>query len=222
MCEPSEGGFFLMATNSKEVQRRADEKRRGERTRNWNVIVYPESAPENWRDILDQEHIKWVESPLHDSDINPTGEKKKPHWHIVLMFDSNKTYEQVKAITDQLNTVVPQKCNSVEGSVRYMIHIDNPEKFQYNRDDIVVHGNVDISKYFEMSLSQKYALIDEMSQFIIEYDVVEFMDLKAYAMQERPDWNEVLHGASYEIINLIKSRRHGGRKPINPVTGESF
>jgi hypothetical protein len=211
-----------MATNSKEVQRKADEKRRGERTRNWSVIVYPESAPENWRDILDQEHIKWVESPLHDSDINSTGEQKKPHWHIVLMFDSNKTYEQVKSITDKLNTVVPQKCNSVEGSVRYMIHIDNPEKFQYNRDDIVVHGNVDISKYFEMSLSQKYALIDEMSQFIINYDVVEFMDLKAYAMQERPDWNEVLHGASYEIINLIKSRRHGGRKPVNPVTGESF
>ena len=163
-----------------------------------------------------------MESPLHDSDLNPTGEQKKPHWHIVLMFDSNKTYEQVKSITDQLNTVVPQKCNSVEGSVRYMIHIDNPEKYQYNKDDIVVHGNVDISRYFEMSLSQKYALIDEMSQFIIEYDVVEFMDLKAYAMQERPDWNEVLHGASYEIINLIKSRRHGGRKPVNPVTGESF
>lgn len=211
-----------MATNSKEVQRKADEKRRGTRTRNWNVIVYPESAPENWRDILDEEHIKWVESPLHDKDLNPTGELKKAHWHILLIFESNKTYEQVKELTDRLNTVVPQKANSVEGSIRYMIHIDNPEKYQYERSDIKVHGSIDINKYFEMTVSQKYALIDEMADFIMQYDVVEFMDLKAYAMNERPDWNDVLHGASYEIINLIKSRRHAARKPVNPVTGETY
>jgi hypothetical protein len=103
-----------------------------------------------------------------------------------------------------------------------MVHIDNPEKCQYSRDDIAVHGNIDIAKYFEMTLSQKYAIIDEMAAFIIQYDVVEFMDLKAYAMTERPDWNDVLHGASYEIINLIKSRRHGERRPLNPITGESY
>lgn len=211
-----------MATNSKEVQRRADEKRRGIRTRNWNIIVYPDSAPENWRDILDDEHIKWVESPLHDKDLNPTGELKKAHWHVILIFESNKTYEQVKELTDRLNTVVPQKANSVEGSIRYMIHIDNPEKYQYERSDIKAHGGIDVNKYFEMTATQKYALIDEMAQFIIQYDVVEFMDLKAYAMSERPDWNDVLHGASYEIINLIKSRRHAARRPVNPITGEMY
>lgn len=211
-----------MAKNSNEVQKRADEKRRGQRTRNWNIIIYPESAPEDWPEKLDNLHVKWIQSPLHDSDLDPTGEKKKAHWHILLIFDSNKTFEQVKEITDMLNTVVPQKCNSVEGSVRYMIHIDNPDKYQYKREDIIVHGNIDIHSYFDITLSQKYALIDEMAQFIIQYDVVEFMDLKAYAMAERPDWNEVLHGSSFEIVNLIKSRRHGNRRPLNPVTGEIY
>lgn len=47
------------------------------RTRNWCAVVYPDSAPENWRDILDGQHICWVESPLHDQDVNPgTGEVK--------------------------------------------------------------------------------------------------------------------------------------------------
>ena len=32
------------------------------RARNWSLVVYPESAPENWRDILDDYHIPWVES----------------------------------------------------------------------------------------------------------------------------------------------------------------
>lgn len=47
------------------------------KTRAWTFIVYPDSAPDNWRDILDELHIPWVESPLHDKDQNPTGEQKK-------------------------------------------------------------------------------------------------------------------------------------------------
>ena len=95
------------------------------------------------------------------------------------------------------------------------------ESENYNTENAIIALS-NIQKYFEITLSEKYALIDEMAQFIIQYDVVEFMDLKAYAMAERSDWNEVLHGASYEIVNLIKSRRHGGRRPLNPVTGETF
>lgn len=33
------------------------------RSNNWTIIVYPESAPENWRNILQDEHIKFVVSP---------------------------------------------------------------------------------------------------------------------------------------------------------------
>ena len=63
------------------------EKTRGsDRTRNWMIVVYPDSAPKNWREYLDETHIEWVESPLHEWDVNPTGEVKKPHWHVLLMF----------------------------------------------------------------------------------------------------------------------------------------
>ena len=40
-------------------------------------MVYPESAPENWREILDETRMRWIESPLHDRDINPDGTPKK-------------------------------------------------------------------------------------------------------------------------------------------------
>ena len=39
-------------------------------------VVYPESAPENWRTILDETFMRWVESPLHDKDVNADGEIK--------------------------------------------------------------------------------------------------------------------------------------------------
>ena len=38
-------------------------KRKDERVRNWTFIVYPESAPDKWRDILDDMHVPWIESP---------------------------------------------------------------------------------------------------------------------------------------------------------------
>lgn len=42
------------------------------RGRNWSWIIYPESAPENWRTLLDEMGEKWIESPLHDKDVNET------------------------------------------------------------------------------------------------------------------------------------------------------
>ena len=91
-------------------------------------MAYPESAPEGWRDVLDEQHIQWVESPLHDKDMNADGTPKKPHWHILLLFDGKKSYEQVKELTDKLHATIPQKCASAKGLVRYMAHLDNPEK----------------------------------------------------------------------------------------------
>ena len=191
-------------------------------SRTWAMIVYPESAPENWRELIEDLHIKaWVESPLHDSDLTAEGEPKKAHYHVILLFDSIKSYKQVLNITESLNTVIPQRCLSLEGTVRYMIHADNPDKFQYNRDDIVVHGNIDISKFFIMG-AERLKILDEIAEFIIENDIKEYMDLKAYALKERPEWNVMMHSSCYEINQLIRSRRHADRRPMNPLTGEMY
>lgn len=50
---------------------------REERTRAWTFILYEESAPENWVELIDELHIQWCESPWHDNDLNPTGEVKR-------------------------------------------------------------------------------------------------------------------------------------------------
>lgn len=96
----------------------SDKKSRGAgRTRSWTFILYPESAPENWRDILDEFHVEWIESPLHDKDKEANGDIKKPHWHILIIFESVKAYEQVKEITDSLNAPHPQKCAGAKALV---------------------------------------------------------------------------------------------------------
>ena len=206
----------------KEIQRRYDEKRRGTRALSWCAVIYPDSAPADWRDILDSNHIQWIESPLHDKDVNPTGEPKKAHWHILLQFDSVKTLEQVKSVLEPLNAPIPIQCKSAKGAVRYMIHLDNPDKHQYNKADIIGHGGADVAAYFQPTASEIEALIIEMEDFVVKYGVVEYEDLVYYARTERTDWHNALMQKSYSIERFIKSRRHSGRPPINPITGESY
>ena len=50
--------------------------------RAWGGVIYPESLPENWLEILQNSGLQIAISPLHDKDINPDGTIKKPHYHI--------------------------------------------------------------------------------------------------------------------------------------------
>ena len=83
-------------------------------------------------DKLDQLHVAALISPLHDKDTNPSGEPKKPHYHVLLMFEGVKDYEtQVKPIFAEIGGVGREMVNSARGYARYLCHLDNPEKAQY-------------------------------------------------------------------------------------------
>lgn len=188
--------------------------KKDERTRNWTFLVYPVEgnppAPENWRDILDEEHIQWIESPLHDKDKLEDGRPDRPHVHVLVMYEGNKSFEQIKELTDRLNAPIPQKCPSVKGLVRYMAHLDNPKKFQYDRSLIVGHGGADVAEYLKPTSSSRYQLIAEMMDFVQDNGVVEIEDLLMYARRERfDDWFPLLcDNSAYIMGAMIKSRRH--------------
>lgn len=188
----------------------ASEKTRGsDRTRNWTIVVYPESAPHNWREYIDELHIEWVESPLHEFDSNATGELKKPHWHLLLMFGGVKSYEQVSEVIKPLNCPAPQRCHNAKAMIRYMAHLDNPEKFQYNVADIVSHGGVDLAELLRPSSSERYSILRDMCDYIRNNGVTEFSDFVFYAMSEHyDDWFPFLaDNSAYFIGQVIKSQR---------------
>lgn len=179
-------------------------KSKDQRARTWTFVVYPESAPENWRDILSDYHIPWVESPLHDKDVNPDGEVKKAHWHIILFFDGKKSFEQVQEITDALNAPIPQKTANAKGLVRYLIHMDNPEKYQYKRDDIVCHCGAEIDEYFALSASSKNAVLWEIIEFIRENQVESLVEFMGYIQStNKRDWFDVTANRNTMIIKAV-------------------
>lgn len=190
--------------------KRKSSNSKDERTRNWTFIVYPESAPENWREIINDLHTPWIESPLHDKDVNPDGEIKKPHWHVMMMFSNKKSYEQVRGITFQLRSPNPQKVANPKGMVRYFLHLDNPEKIQYSKSGLVAYCGADFAQYLTVSKGERYELIREMMEFVNNNRIIEMKDLLDYAMDQRfDDWFPLLcDNSAYIMDSYIKSNRH--------------
>ena len=178
------------------------------RTRSWTFILYPESAPENWREILNELFIQWVESPLHDKDIDPgTGELKKAHWHILLMFPSVKSYEQILEITNKLNTPHPQKAMSAKGVVRYMAHMDNPEKYQYNKDEIKAYGGADIAELLRPSSGEKREMMIEIKKVIREKQITEYIDLLDVLEEIDLDLMDFAFNNTIAFNSMVRSNR---------------
>lgn len=175
------------------------------RTRNYACVVYPESAPENWRAIAAESKIPMFISPLHDKDINPTGEPKKPHYHVMVMYDGPKTKEQAEAFFKTIGGVGCEPINSVRGYARYLKHLDNPEKHQYT-DDVECYGGADYIQAIGTA-ADKLKGIREMITWIQENDIICFAELCDYASINRSDWFDILvNSGSYFIKEYIKSR----------------
>ena len=201
---------MAMTESQKRANRKYDAKRKGARAKNWVFILYPESAPENWRSLLGEYHIQWIESPLHDKDTNDDEEHtpKKPHYHIMLCFPSLKSYEQAKEVTDSLNCPIPQAVKSMVGQVRYFAHLDNPEKYQYNRADVVGHGGIDVQGIIDTG-ADKIQVLMEILTFIQVNRVYRFNTLVDFAMKNNQTWFRLLaNGYTRFVTEYLRDMYH--------------
>lgn len=176
------------------------------RTRNYASIVYTDSAPENWQEILARKMIPAFISPLHDKDINPYGEPKKPHYHVILMFDSVKTKEQAKEIFNLIGGVGCEAVNSIRGYARYLCHLDNPEKAQYPQEDVRSMCGADYSGTIGL-VTDKYKAIKEMIAFCKKNYIYSYSDLLEYCMEEKFEWFRVLcDNGTFVMREYLKSK----------------
>ena len=198
-------------------------KSKVERYRNWTFELYPESMKENYREILDRLHVQWVESPIHDQDYDE-GKLKKPHIHVILAFEGVKTYDQFKNIVKSVNGVSAplhgkngDTCvvSSIRGMTRYLIHLDNPEKHQYDKSAIIAHGGFDIAPHFQYPGEMIKRYIQEMMAFCDASSIYEYSDLLDYAQEFKYEtWYDLLTigRQSFVIIKYLDSRRNKERQ----------
>lgn len=190
----------------KEIQRKADAKRAGARSRGWACIVYPESAPEGWIDSLNEAHIQTLISPVHDKDKRGNGEPKKPHYHVLAMFENPVPESSAKNYFGRIGvTAPPEKVDTIKGYARYLVHLDDHDKVRYDERDVVALAGASWAGTALDEAEEVNAILDEIEGWIDEVSCISYFALCRYARVERPEWTRVIRKNTIHLSALLKS-----------------
>ena len=185
------------------------------KSRGWKLLLYPDSAPEDWKELLDESCVKYV-CALHDKDQwdvrdekkNPEhkkGDLKKAHYHILLLFDGPKTYNRVLPLAEKIKAKIPFEMldGNPSGFMRYMLHLDQPKKHQYPEEILEAHNGavIDISKADDDDV-----IYDEIFDFLETSEIHNFYLFQRYARKAKPKWFKFSRVHSYQVACLIKAK----------------
>ena len=186
--------------------------------RNWALIAYPDSLPDDWLQILADTGLQVAISPLHDSDLNPDGEPKKAHYHLILCYPGPQTYNAVKTLADSLHCPIPKPLESIRGAYRYFTHLDNPEKFQYDASLIQCLNGFSILDYVELTKSEVLRIKQDLQGFIRAQNIMEYADLMDTLQDSASsDYYDVASSNTYFFEKYISSRRNKAKNAADSL-----
>ena len=178
--------------------------------RNWAFTAWPDSLPQDWKEQLQKSGLPCAISPLHDRDVNATGEPKKAHYHVILVYGSPTTFKNVEGLTKRLNQPIPQPLEQVRGYYRYLTHMDNPEKAQYDEKDIIKLNGFDIQDYVELTKSEVTKAMKEVQGFVMDNNILEYADLMEilyHGGEDMASWYDVVANHTLFFTAYLTSRR---------------
>lgn len=187
------------------------------KSRYWAGEIYAEHMNDEIINKITNTHLKVFLSPLHDRDVNPDGDQKKPHYHLLIQFDGPTTFNNVQNIFNNIvaNGYV-QAVASARGYFRYLCHLDNPEKAQYNPDEIRRFNGADPTEL--MSETDKIFIKFEINKVINEKNIIEYSDLCTFCMQEGYlDWYAIVVSSTMHFKALCDSKRYKEEKALKKI-----
>lgn len=143
-------------------------------------------------------------SPLH----SPDEDDKKPHYHVVVTLPSPRELGAISkefiAISSNLRLF---PCRNVAGYTRYLTHLDNPEKQQFDVLPEII-GGFSYSKFvFRKIADCDYAtVIDSIKSFISDNEIFSFAAYVNFLCYEKNlDLLEWVVSHSYFVNQYINS-----------------
>ena len=92
----------------------------------------------------------------HDRDSNPeTGELIEEHTHFLIEYQTPRKILTVANLLEVEPNFI-EICKSKKASLRYLIHLDDREKYQYRHEDVIHNNSVDFADLIKgQNLSDK-------------------------------------------------------------------
>lgn len=159
------------------------------RTRLFILVLYPDSTSYDFEEVMRniKSYKKWAYA-LHDKDIKEESQElKKIHYHIIIKTDNATT---ISALSKKLgiNDNYIEKVRNERSMIRYLIHLDDTDKFHYEKD--IIKSSKLYSRFVQKCFDD---LEDEPTQLSNIYSFI--TDLK--------DKEKSIHNATFLLIQYV-------------------
>ena len=116
-----------------------------------------------------QSSIRGFEYIYHDKDLKDDGTPKEPHFHVNLILYSARKLVDVRRwfvggidLNGLPANTLGQICMDIGASHDYLTHKENPDKFQYNSEDIVSSDSSLFERRVECSDDVSWLALNDM------------------------------------------------------------
>ena len=180
------------------------------------AILYPDSKTYDADNVINElakALLTFAVSPIHDKDVKDDGSLKKGHYHLLVAYSSATTLNNIRSWfktcglpESELHSV--RVCASGVSYFRYLTHLDNPEKVQYDCKDIRVFNDSDeLFKKFSKTASSKIDDLIRIFQIVDELNTISFHNLIQYLMLNERDLFKMLTSSSALAICVKEYQR---------------
>jgi len=181
-----------------------------EKKRFHTFIIYPESLPDDWKEILSGFRLPMAISPLHDKDevdeknltdeqkeLIKKGEKvyKKAHYHVIYVSKNPVTTDAVRKRLqralgkDSVNLV--QLVDNLFGMYEYLTHESETAKkagkHVYDSKDIMLLNDFRIENYDALSPEEAKDISIRLVDIVVDNDIMNMRELLRYLEAHKDD-----------------------------------
>ena len=151
----------------------------------YSYILYPENYPDNeylYKLLDDDLMLDYLLSPVH----SPSEDLKK-HFHLLTVYPNPIGLSSAQRVGERLNSAkkVIFGFNPISAA-RYLIHLDNPEKEQFDQKDIRVHGllakSLSDKAFSDNELFRVAATFRSIHNYVLDHHITDIHVLQQYLL----------------------------------------
>lgn len=194
----------------------------------FTFLLYPESIPDNWIDLLESTGLQMAISPLHNKDktekkelLEQGQEYKKEHYHVIYIAKNAITPDAVRnrikrLLGNQSINLVQPIATSVANAYLYLTHESKDaiakKKHVYDKKDIIHLNNFDVDRFEMFDIHEKRDMINSIVEIVKSLELTNIIELSQFFdneenLKKAKEWGYIL--PSQLKFNEIVAQNNG-------------
>lgn len=162
----------------------------------FTFLLYPDSIPDNWVELLESTNLQMAISPLHNKDktekkelLEQGQEYKKEHYHVIYIAKNAITPEAVRnrikrLLGDKSVNMVQPIATSVVNAYLYLTHESKDaiakKKHVYDKKDIIHLNNFDVDRFEMFDVHEKRDMINSIVEIVKSLELTNIIELSEF------------------------------------------